>query len=247
MITPCIKHFNELNSTNSFALEHFDEFEIGDVISADIQTHGRGRFNRVWEGDSSENIYASFVIKPKNTEKFPFINLTQYLSVVVCNVFKKKYGLSVNIKWPNDILYENKKLVGILAEARIKRGQLDGIVLGMGINVNYAPVDIVPNSVCLRGILNKKTDKKDLLNSILEEFFSTFDIFSNDGFKSIDADYKSLCQFGETVKIGNSYKEGEFQEYKFRKLNDDGTLTVLAINENGKEEEVKIVSGDILC
>lgn len=137
MITPCIKYYNELNSTNSYALEHFEELNMGDIIVAEIQTHGRGRFDRVWEGSSPENIYMTFVIKPVTVKDFPFINLTQYLSVIINKIFNKDYNIKSNIKWPNDILFNGKKLLGILAESKMIDNQLKGVVLGVGINVNF--------------------------------------------------------------------------------------------------------------
>lgn len=243
MSTYSIKHFTQLNSTNAYALEHFDELGMGDVVMTDIQTNGRGRFDRVWEGNSSDNIYMSLIIKPQNTLDFPYINLTQYLSVVLNRVFNDKYGIQSDIKWPNDILYDGKKFVGILSEVKTEKNDISGVVLGVGINVNAEREFFknLPAATSMRLILNRLVDKNELTNIILEEFFSNFDNFQQNGFNGISEDYRKMCKFhSEKVKIGGSCMDGE---YRFAGLNEDGTFSVF--DENGTK--IKVVSGDILC
>ena len=196
MITPCVKYYNELNSTNSYALEHFEELNMGDIIVAQTQTHGRGRFDRVWEGTSPDNLYISFVIKPDSIKDFPYANLTQYLSVVTNRVFNRDYGIRSNIKWPNDILFEGKKISGILAEAKMYEGRISGVVLGIGINVNFdvSVLENLPNAISISTILGKKTDKSLLLNRISEEFFKNFEAFNQNGFSEIFEEYTGMCK-----------------------------------------------------
>ena len=246
MKTPCVKHFNRLKSTNTYVLDNFSELDMGDVVTTDIQTGGRGRFDRTWQGMASDNIYMSFVIKPENIDSFPCVNLTQYLSVVFNRILNKKYAIMSYIKWPNDILFEGKKLSGILAETKLNGNKLEGVVLGIGINVNNAPSEIVPNSISVSDILGRKVDKNELMTLVINEFFKDFEKFEQDGFKYIFEEYSQMCKFKEEIKIGNSYKEGEFENYKFERLNEDGTLTVSELGEKGCKE-IKIVSGDILC
>ncbi len=242
MNTPCLKHYKELNSTNSYVLDNFDNLKTGDVVVTDVQTSGRGRFDRVWEGSSSENIYMTFVIKPENTDSFPFVNLTQYLSVILNRVLNRDFGVKSNIKWPNDLLFEGKKISGILAEVKTSLGKMQGVALGVGINVNcdMSKFKELPNATSISSILGHSVNKKDLLNLVVEEFFKDFEEFSKQGFVFISDEYKKMCKFNDTVKISASSNNGEF---KFDALNDDGTLSVL--DENNKK--ITIVNGDILC
>lgn len=239
-------HFNSLNSTNTYSLEHFSELKDRDVVVTDVQTSGRGRFDRVWQGTSSENLYMTFVIKPETVDNYPFMNLTQYLSVVINRILNKKYAIMSNIKWPNDILFNGKKISGILAETKIENNMLKGVVLGVGINLNTSPAEIIPNAISLKEISGKTIDKDEFMTDVLSEFYNNYDEFVENGFNYIYDEYSKMCCFNEELKIGNSYREGEFSVYKFRKLNKDGTLTV---SEIGKEDnkDIKIVSGDILC
>lgn len=243
MITQCKKHFNSLKSTNTYVLEHFDELSMGDVVITEVQTCGRGRFDRIWEGNSSGNIYMTFVIKPKDSDSFPYLNLTQYLSIVLNTIFNEKYDIKSNIKWPNDILYESKKFVGILSEAKIEQGKIAGVALGVGINVNTDKdfYKNLPKATSMKLITGRTFDKEEIIDAVTEEFFNGFDNYAQNGFDSIWEDYKRMCKFhSKTVKIGGSFMDGE---YEFAGLNEDGTFSVL--NEQGKK--IKVVSGDILC
>ena len=242
MNTPCLKHYKELNSTNSYVLDNFDNLKTGDVVVTDVQTSGRGRFDRVWEGSSSENIYMTFVIKPENTDSFPFVNLTQYLSVILNRVLNRDFGVKSNIKWPNDLLFEGKKISGILAEVKTSLGKMQGVALGVGINVNcdMSKFKELPNATSISSILGHSVNKEHLSNLVVEEFFKDFEEFSKQGFVFISDEYKKMCKFNDTVKISASSNNGEF---KFDALNDDGTLSVL--DDNNKK--ITIVNGDILC
>lgn len=240
---PEIKYFKELNSTNTYALEHFNDLKNYTIITADVQTSGRGRFNRVWEGKSSENIYMTIVLKPKDNQNYPYMNLTQYLSVVVNRVFNRDLKINSKIKWPNDILYKGKKISGILSEAKADKGQIQGVVLGIGINVN-AEKDFykdLPQAITLKEITGSQTDKNKLFKMITNEFFKNIEEFETNGFHCIMEEYRAMCQIlNGKIKITASTNNGEFD---FVSINDDGTLTV----KNQENELMKIVSGDILC
>ena len=235
-----IIHFDKLNSTNAYGLEHFKELSHGDVITTDIQLKGRGRFDRVWSGEFSDDIYMSIIIKPDNSD-FPFPNLTQYLSVVTNRILNRDYGIISNIKWPNDILFEGKKLAGILSEGKIIDNKLSGVVLGIGINVNREVFEDLPNAISLKNIIGKTLDKKVLINKILEEFFDGYVEFASKGFLSIMEEYKMMCRFnGGKLKLTASFNDGE---YVFEEINSDGTISV----RDERNNIHKIISGDIQC
>ena len=235
-----IIHFDKLESTNSYALEHFEELSDGDVITTDIQLNGRGRFDRKWIGFYSDDIYMSVVLKPQRND-FPYPNLTQYLSVVTNRVLNRDYNIKSNIKWPNDILFEGKKLAGILSEGKIIKNKLAGVVLGIGINVNRENFDDLPFAASLKTITGKNTDKQSLINKILEEFSKGYDKFASEGFLSIIEEYKTMCKFNDgKIKLSASFNDGD---YFFECINPDGTISVT--DKNNKTH--KIISGDIQC
>ena len=116
-----IIEFETIDSTNTYGLKHFDELEDKTVITSLEQTNGRGRFDRVWVSGSFENIYMSFILKPSKLTHIA--NLTQYLCTTAAKVIET-YGVSTQIKYPNDVLVDGKKICGILCESKLKKNAI---------------------------------------------------------------------------------------------------------------------------
>ncbi len=234
--------FQSIDSTNTYALENFDKLEHKDVISAEEQTQGRGRFNRKWISKNQKNIYATFVLKP--SKKDFLVNLTQYLCLV-CVKTMKSYGVQTSIKWPNDVLYEGKKLSGILCETDSKNNEIKGVALGIGINLNSTQKtfeNIEKPATSLSLILGKEIDKDDFLNRLCEEFFKNYDNFEENGFSAIKKEYLENINFlGQKIKIQNHENEAP-KEFIAKSIDERGFLIVY--DEDG--EEKTIFSGDII-
>ena len=235
-------HFKKIDSTNTYGLKKFDELTDGTVIIADEQTAGRGRFDRVWVSENYENIYLSFILKPD--KKNYLVNITQYLSVVVAKVIES-YEVNCCIKYPNDVLVYDKKICGILCESSLKKNVLQGIVLGVGINLNM-PKDIVENidrpATSLNLITNTKIDKQVFLNKLLDEFFKNYQKVVDEGFSFFKEDYLNRTHFlGKTVWI--QQRDGAIkEEVTALKIDDNGNLVVKTI----ENVEKIIYSGDVL-
>ncbi len=252
-----IVKLEEVDSTNSYALENILFLEDKTVIYTTHQTLGRGRYNRKWVCDNSENLYMSIVLKPENTNNYPFPNLTQYLSVVVCNYLRKTFGLDAVIKWPNDILVNSCKISGILAESYMMNGKINAVVLGLGLNVNLSEETLKKidqkatsllflNSCKFSSKSNIKTSMNvlfvdDILKSICNMFFENYNNFTSKGFSFFEKEYINYCSFlgkNITIKEQNSAKE-----YFAKSINKEGLLIVNDKNNN----EYKIITGDVLC
>jgi BirA family biotin operon repressor/biotin-[acetyl-CoA-carboxylase] ligase len=199
-----IIYFEKLESTNLYCKKNIKSLQDKTVVSADIQTHGYGRFNRSWVDLGSENIYMSFVLKPFDKLTDTHANLTQYLSVILCKQLEDM-GLFPQIKWPNDVLLNNKKMCGILAESIIKNGILKGIILGIGINLNASADDlrlIDRPATALNIELEKIVNKREFMQKLVENFFYSYDDFLEHGFVSIKKDYeKRACFLNQNLKI----------------------------------------------
>lgn len=236
--------FEEIPSTNTYALENIDSLSDKTVVFADRQTKGRGRFDRVWNSDNSSNLYFSIVLKPTEIidENLPLANLTQYLSVVLCRVLDS-YGVNSQIKWPNDVLVGGKKIAGILAETSIKGQVFKGLVLGVGVNLNSTTDEFLSlnqPATSLNLESNQSIDKEIFLKTLVESFFAGYDEFLIKGFSSIKDDYTQRCFFiGSKIKINEI---GQSYEAVAVGINDDGTLKV-RIDEIEKQVSV----GDIFC
>lgn len=216
--------FKELDSTNAYCKKNIDNLSDKTIVSTDIQTNGYGRFERKWVDLGQENIYMTFVLKPSEFIRPEYANLTQYLSVCLCKHLET-FGLEPKIKWPNDVLLNNKKVCGILAETVIRGGELKGIVLGIGINLNASEklleeIDRPATSVNLE--IGRSIDKKEFIKNLMEIFFKNYYEFLSGGFNYIRNDYRARAMFlDQSLKISifNIIKEGLAKD-----LDDNGNL-----------------------
>lgn len=105
----------------------------GTLVMADIQECGRGTHGRVWHTDEEKNIAFSFLIEPNcNINKID--GLTTDIAKIILNILKEEYKVELEIKKPNDIVYHNKKIGGILTETKLVSEQVKYLVVGIGIN-----------------------------------------------------------------------------------------------------------------
>jgi len=124
--------FDELPSTNIWAVEHIGELAHGDVIQALRQTAGRGRFKRAWAAPGKSCLTLSLVLQQPAAHAFPLPMLTPAAAIGTRNALRE-FHLEPALKWPNDVLIGDRKIAGLLAD---DGGRPETLVLGIGINVN---------------------------------------------------------------------------------------------------------------
>lgn len=238
-----ILSLEETDSTNIYAKKHLTELEDCTVISSRRQTAGRGRLNRSWLDLGDGNLFVSIVLKPSEVFNKNFVNLTQFLSVCIAKTIES-YGLKTEIKWPNDVNINGKKIAGILSETVMQGAKLKGIILGFGINVTadsddvkkVADKEVTSLSIELG---SNAPEKSDFLTNLLNCFFGDYNKFMEEGFCFIKHDYLSRVNFiGKeiSVKLPNEIKCG-FAE----SIDDDGALH---LKEN--KEVFVLTIGDII-
>jgi BirA family biotin operon repressor/biotin-[acetyl-CoA-carboxylase] ligase len=129
--------FSSVESTNTLAIELINKErpEEGTVILSEFQKSGRGQRDTSWESEHGENLLMSFIFYPdiEVTDHFLF---NQCITLSVHDMIEKELSKSVAIKWPNDILVDDKKIAGILIENSISGNRFQYAVAGIGINVN---------------------------------------------------------------------------------------------------------------
>lgn len=192
--------FWKLDSTNAYACANLQDLADGDVIQATVQSDGHGRLGRRWISHIPGNLCISIVLKPDNPEpaSLPLANLSQLLSLSVCRTLQA-HNATATIKWPNDVLVGGQKIAGLLAESvSLGNGELLGIVLGLGVNLNLdakalATIDQPASSLAVW--TGKPVDIAHFRNELLEDFFRAYDDFMNQGFPSIRSEYLSRCPF----------------------------------------------------
>ena len=234
--------FDKLDSTNKYALNNIAGILPNTVIQAEIQEAGRGRFSRKWISDKAHNCYISFVLKPDLKYRDNFPNLTQYLSVVLCQELEK-YELVPNIKWPNDVQVNGKKIAGILSEVAFSGHDFGGIVLGIGVNLNLETtdldkIDIPATSINLE--ISKEVNSSEFIENFVKSFFEKYDEVLEKGFSSIKAQYISYCNFiGKEITIKNPEPTTLGTAIG---ISDDGALEILTPIGDVQ----KVISGDMV-
>lgn len=233
----------EIDSTNNYAKVNIENFADRTVIHAIRQTSGRGRLTRSWVDLGEGNLFMSIVLKPSETFNEVYPNITQYLSVALCKVLES-YGLKPQIKWPNDVLIEGKKIAGILSESVMQGGKFKGLVVGIGVNLNARQEDVeaIPDKLvtALNLELNKNIELNDFRNKLLDEFFKNYENFLENGFSSIKEEYISR----------NCFLDKELNVQIFNKIEHG---LAIGVTENGAlilqtpdNKELVLTIGDIL-
>ncbi|MFH2066146.1 MAG: biotin--[acetyl-CoA-carboxylase] ligase [Pseudomonadota bacterium] len=164
-----IHYFREVSSTmdvaRDLAASGCPDFT---VVIAEFQSMGRGRLQRVWHSETG-GLYFTIVLRPDMEPALAFrINFAASLSLA--KVLQKMFRVDAKVKWPNDILVDDRKLSGMLSEMGVESGRLSYVNLGIGINVNNAPENREPNAVSLKKLMGTVVDRRRLLSSFLDEF-----------------------------------------------------------------------------
>ena len=235
-------YLDEVDSTNLYGKRNLDSLADKTVIVAKHQTSGRGRLNRSWLDLGDENIFASLILKPSLEFDEKFANLTQYLSVSLCRTFEK-YGLNPQIKWPNDVLINGKKIAGILSETVMQGQNFKGLVLGFGVNISAGIEEVkqVTDKVVTSLFVEtgKKVDCNEFLNILLNDFFEGYNEFLERGFEFIKHDYLAHAMFIDkevAVQVFDETKRGIVKA-----VDDNGALVLEKNNE-----QFVLTIGDIL-
>lgn len=165
-----IHRFKQTDSTNRLALRWGERGAApGSVFVADFQTRGRGKWGRKWVSPRGKNLLFSILLRPAfKAARAPA--LTQLACRSVAKVLMKRFRLAVAFKRPNDLLVGGKKISGILVEARGRaNGELENLVIGIGLNVNSSPEELVSGATSLREEIGRRESRSGLLKALLRQ------------------------------------------------------------------------------
>jgi len=163
-----IRHFLELGSTMDVARELAKKgAPAGTIIIAETQTKGRGRLGREWLSPRG-GIYFTLILRPCISPAYaPRINLMA--AVAVALTMRELFLLHAEVKWPNDVLIGGKKVCGILAEMDAELDRINYVNLGIGINANVPPQQLVETATSLQAELGREISRRDFLRALLTE------------------------------------------------------------------------------
>ena len=163
-----IHYFQEIGSTMDAARELTKRGAgEGTIVIAEAQTHGRGRLSREWLSPEG-GIYFTLILRPKISPAYASrINLMA--AVAVAATIRKLFGLKAELKWPNDVLIEGRKVCGILAEMDAETDVINFVNLGIGINANTSVPRFEKMATSLKDVLGKEISRKEFLSALLLE------------------------------------------------------------------------------
>lgn len=236
-----VRCFPSLDSTNSQAERYLADNESTPlVVLAQRQDNGRGRLGNEWYSEDTGNLYMSFAYRPKVTPD-RLQTVTLQIGLALCEVLRELSHADVKIKWPNDLLVNQRKIAGILTEARVDTDQIRDLVVGIGLNIN-GNVEQWPDHLHeVAGVLNQFS--RDELNvnivaaHVIHAVNSTYNAVLD---KQADQQlperwkhYDALAGRNITVKRGKDLLEGIAQGIDEQgslrlKLNDGAELTLRA-------------------
>lgn len=232
-----VYYFPETDSTNIRAKQLAESGAAhGTLVAADRQTAGRGRRGRGWESPSGCSIYMSILLRPKFLPaKAPMMTLVMAYSVA--ESLRAYTGLDIQIKWPNDVVLNGKKLVGILTEMSTEIDYINHVVIGVGINVNMDSFseEIAKTATSLRMEMGKTLKRSTLIAEIMRRFEQDYEEYVKTGdLSGIREAYERLMvNYGKEVRILGAQEP--FQALALG-INNNGELLVR--KEDGSEEAV---------
>jgi len=237
--------YRKVDSTNLIAYELAEKgMKEGAVILADEQVKGRGRHGRHWSSPSKGGIYMSCILRPSIAPN-EISRITLLAAIAVAQAIRDFSSLEVTIKWPNDIMIDQKKLCGILTEMKAEQDSVDFVVLGIGINVNSSKSELPKGASSIKEELRGRSGKivlsrVELTKKVLEKLEEYYNLMKSEGFEPIIDIWKDLSvMIGSRVKVS---LHGKTFEALAHDIDPDGALVVRT--ESGVLE--KISSGDVL-
>lgn len=187
--TPSTNDFLKALLTNQY-VENFT------VVTAENQTSGRGQMGAKWEVESGKNLTFSVLIKDVLTEITSIFHLNVLVAVSIAEALQHHNIPNLAIKWPNDILAENKKIAGVLIENSLKsNGEIYSIV-GIGLNVNQKNFNDLPKATSLSCVVNHDFNKDAVLASVIQNLKRNV----------------ALLQIGEYDKFWQAYNQKLFKK-----------------------------------
>ncbi len=234
-----ILHYDRLASTNELAKEKAKtDLNSGTVLIAEEQTGGKGRLGKSFYSPQG-GIWASILLRP-DLKPVLASRATYLVSLAIAETITENLGLSVKIKWPNDVLVQGKKVSGILTEMGAEIDQINYLIVGMGINANFTleqiPEDLHSKVITMRSELGEKINRVAFVQNLLTRLEKLYPLLQQ--FNELKDRWKDYSvTLGQEVKVldGKSSYHG-----RAIKIADDGALVI----ETGGQKE-KVYSGEV--
>ncbi len=238
-----IQVFQQTTSTNDVVEKLArDEVAEGVVVFAESQTRGRGRLGRRWHSPSGKGLWFSMLLRPQMRPEAA-TRITVASGTALNRAIAAHTALKPEIKWPNDILLQGRKVAGILTELTAELDRIRYVNLGIGVDVNLTasdfPAELRKLSTSLKIESGKLINRAELAVTILRELDSDYGRISGPSFGALANEWESYCStIGQavTVRTGDREIRGRAES-----LSEDGAL--LLRTDHGHLE--RVLAGDV--
>ncbi len=213
-----------VGSTNEY-LKSFYHTNKTTVCLSELQTRGRGRLGRQWQSPFAENISLS-LLKRFNKDLLDLPGLSLVVSLALCKAVEQTFPLPepLQLKWPNDLLCQGKKIAGILVEIQTESNGFCQAIIGVGLNVNMIKdkSELIDQPWTSIRLLNKRyNDRNPLCSTIIEQMLTYLERFEQQGFRDFIPEWNARdALFNQTIELSTSQ--------------DNHKGTALGINEKGQ-------------
>ena len=237
-----IYYFETIDSTNNYAKRLALEGAVeGTIVFSEKQTGGRGRLGRMWSSLPGTSISMSIILRPTiHPNEAP--KITEISAAATAEAITKVTNLQVGIKWPNDIILNNKKVCGILTEMSAELNNINYVIVGIGVNVNVDefPEEIGNVATSIKKVLGSEVSRKDIVINMVKEFGDLYYDFINTGRleRTVDICKKRSVTLGKIVRVMN---KKETIIAKAIDITKNGELVIR--KDNG--ETIKVISGEV--
>ena len=171
---------NATPSTNDFLKNLYSTQSVENftVVVTENQTNGKGQRGNVWKTESGKNLTFSVLIKKDSSSESSVFDLNVAISVSIIQALESFEIPELNIKWPNDILSDGKKIAGILIENTFSSNQSVSSIIGIGLNVNQTDFENLPKASSLKNITQKEFDKEEIMLEITRKIKENYEFIS---------------------------------------------------------------------
>lgn len=202
--------YETIDSTNKEAARLLASGRVfhGLTLLADQQTEGRGQYGRQWHAEPGNHLAMSIILLPENMSPADLPALSLKVNLAIVRALKTLFPLiHPEIKWPNDIYVNDKKLAGILIENNLTTGKVQHAIIGIGMNINETAFpSSIPNAISLRMITTSVHNITEIAKLIRQHVIDLIDQNSNEWKKEYDA---VIFQLGKTTRFED--KENIFE------------------------------------
>src|SRR3954469_16268510 len=221
-----IQVFQETTSTND-VIDRLarDGVSEGVVVFAESQSKGRGRLGRKWSSPAGRGLWFSLLLRPR-IRLDEATRVTVLCATALRRAIQEYAAVQVNIKWPNDLLFNAKKLAGILIELNAELDQVKYLVVGIGVDVNLTandfPTELRDQATSLREATGTLVNRAELAVGIMRELDNDYERLSAGHFPQIADEWEKHCEtLGQDVVIraGPNQLRGRAES-----LGEDGAL-----------------------